>query len=171
MLNPFRKNYNEADLEIFNFLSQVSFFERLRNHELQRFLPAINYRKYHKDEVVFFSNDPSGALYIVQQGTVHLTIDIKEDFERILEVNKGGCFGENALLANTKRLYTSIVASDAAEMMVIPGYAIHEIFDTNPQIMAKMMTSLSEYYNNNNQKLFKSYKASFGFFNLAQMFE
>jgi len=171
MLNPFKKKYNDRELEIFEFLSQIRFFERLRESELQRFLPAIHYRKYVKNEVIFFSNDPSEALYIVQQGVVNLTIDIKDDFEKILVVSEGECFGENALLENAKRLYTSIVASETATMMVIPGYAIREIFDANHQIQAKMITSLAEYYNGNNQKLFHSYRSSFGFFNLSQMFE
>jgi CRP/FNR family cyclic AMP-dependent transcriptional regulator len=54
---------------------------------------------------------------------------------------------------------------------VIPHFAIQEIFDSNPTIKAKMMTSLAEFFNNNNQRLFRSYRESFGFFSLRQMFE
>ena len=171
MLNPFKRTYNESELKIFNFLSQVLFFERLRNSELERFLPAIHYRKYLKDEVVFFSNDPSQAIYIVRSGTINLAIDIKENFETVLIIGEGECFGENALLENTKRVYTAIVSSEEADLMVIPNYAIQEVFDTNAVIQAKMLTSLSEYYNNNNHRLFKSYQSSFGFFTLGQMFK
>ena len=171
MLNPFKRTYNESELKIFNFLSQVLFFERLRNSELERFLPAIHYRKYLKDEVVFFSNDPSQAIYIVRNGTINLAIDIKENFETVLIIGEGECFGENALLENTKRVYTAIVSSEEADLMVIPNYAIQEVFDTNAVIQAKMLTSLSEYYNNNNHRLFKSYQSSFGFFTLGQMFK
>jgi hypothetical protein len=63
------------------------------------------------------------------------------------------------------------VATDQAELMVIPHFAIQEVFDSNPKIKAKVMTSLAEYYNENNRRLFKSYKNSFGFFNLGEMFE
>ena len=58
-----------------------------------------------------------------------------------------------------------------AEFMIIPHYAIQEIFDNNSKIKAKMMTSLAEFYNENNRRLFKSYKSSFGFFNLSEMFD
>ncbi|MBS9522614.1 cyclic nucleotide-binding domain-containing protein [Litoribacter ruber] len=171
MLNPFKKKYTESELEVFDFLSNVRYFEGLSHSELERFLPAIHYRKYVKDEVVFFSNDPSGAIYIIKQGKVKLTIDIKDDFETIMNLEEPACFGENALLEDKKRLYTAIIASEQAELMVFPSYAIQEVFANNSQIKSKMITSLAEYYNDNNLRMFKSYKSSFGFFNLSQMFE
>lgn len=171
MINPFSKTYDEDELSMFDFLQAIKFFERLRQKELARFIPAMHHRKYLKDEVVFFSKDPSQALYLVKRGKVNLTIDIKENFETIMEVNRGEAFGENSLLENAKRTYTALILSDDAELIVIPHFAIQEIFDANPKIKAKMMTSLAEYYNGNNQRLFRSYRESFGFFSLRQMFE
>lgn len=171
MLNPFSKTYSEKDQQMFDFLALTKFFERLRNKEMARFLPAMHQRKYVREEVVFFSKDPSQALYLVKKGEVCLTIDIKDNFETILEIKKGEAFGENSLLENAKRTYTAIIASEEAELIVIPHFAIQEIFESNPKIKAKMMTSLSEYYNENNQRLFTSYRESFGFFSLHQMFE
>ena len=66
MINPFSRTFNESELEIFQFLSQVSFFEKLKNIEMARFLPAIHQRKYLKDEVIFFRGDPSQAFYIIK---------------------------------------------------------------------------------------------------------
>ena len=134
-------------------------------------MPGIHFRKYLKDEVVFFRNDPSQALYILQKGLITLNIDIKKNFETILEVKEGEAFGENSLLNNTFRIYTAIVQSEEASLMVIPNYVIQEVFNSNPKIKAKMMTALAEFYNANNKRLFNSYQSSFGFFNLGQMFE
>ncbi|WP_339866146.1 cyclic nucleotide-binding domain-containing protein [uncultured Algoriphagus sp.] len=171
MRNPFSKTYTEAEEQMFNFLGQIKFFENLKEKEMVRFIPAMHHRKYVKDEVVFFSKDPSQALYLVKSGEISLTIDIKDNFETILEVKRGEAFGENSLLENAKRTYTALIVSDEAELIVIPHFAIQEIFDSNPKIKAKMMTSLTEYYNLNNQRLFRSYRESFGFFSLRQMFE
>ncbi|TXE05730.1 Crp/Fnr family transcriptional regulator [Algoriphagus aquimarinus] len=171
MRNPFSKTYTESEEKMFEFLGQIKFFERLKNKEMIRFIPAMHHRKYVKDEVVFFSKDPSQALYLVQSGNISLTIDIKDNFETILDVKRGEAFGENSLLENTKRTYTALIVSDEAELIVIPHFAIQEVFDSNPKIKAKMMTSLAEYYNLNNQRLFRSYRESFGFFSLRQMFE
>jgi CRP/FNR family cyclic AMP-dependent transcriptional regulator len=171
MLNPFTKTYDEEQLKMFEFMQAINLFERLRQKELARFLPAMHHRKYVRDEVVFFSKDPSQALYLIKSGKVNLTIDIKDNFETIMEVTRGEAFGENSLIENAKRTYTALVDSDEAELIVVPHFALQEIFESNPKIKAKMMTSLAEYYNANNQRLFRSYRESFGFFSLRQMFE
>ncbi|WP_057938268.1 Crp/Fnr family transcriptional regulator [Algoriphagus resistens] len=171
MRNPFSKTYTDTEEQMFNFLGQIKFFENLKDKEMARFIPAMHHRKYVKDEVVFFSKDPSQALYLVKNGDISLTIDVKDNFETILEIKRGQAFGENSLLENAKRTYTALVVSDDAELIVIPYFAMQEIFDSNPKIKAKMMTSLAEYYNQNNQRLFRSYRESFGFFSLRQMFE
>lgn len=171
MRNPFSKTYTDTEEQMFNFLGQIKFFENLKDKEMARFIPAMHHRKYVKDEVIFFSKDPSQALYLVKNGDISLTIDIKDNFETILEIKRGQAFGENSLLENAKRTYTALVVSDEAELIVIPYFAMQEIFDSNPKIKAKMMTSLAEYYNQNNQRLFRSYRESFGFFSLRQMFE
>ncbi|QDH79322.1 cyclic nucleotide-binding domain-containing protein [Echinicola soli] len=171
MLNPFKRTYTEGELKIFEFLAKTQFFNHLKYAEMYRFLPAIHYRKYSKDEVVFFRNDPSQALYIVKGGVVSLNVDIRENFETIYKVREGVAFGENSLLDNAKRIYTAVVESEEAELMVIPNYAIKEIFDSSPKVKAKMLTSLATYYDNRNYQLFSSYRKSFGFFNLSQMFE
>lgn len=171
MRNPFSKNYDPQELRMFDFMQGIKFFETLKQHELARFLPAMHERKYVRDEVVFFSKDPSQALYLIRKGTIDLTIDLRDNFETIMQLKRGEAFGENSLLENTKRTYTALVTSDEAELLVVPHFAIQEIFDSNPKIKAKMMAALAEYFNTNNQRLFRSYRESFGFFSLRQMFE
>ena len=112
MINPFSKTYDEDQLQMFDFLQQIKFFERLRQKELARFIPAMHRRKYLKDEVVFFSKDPSQAIYLIKNGKINLTIDIKDNFETIMEVNRGEAFGENSLLENAKRTYTALIISE-----------------------------------------------------------
>lgn len=170
-LNPFRKKYSDSEMRQFEFLGKIKYFSDLSFAELSRFLPAIHQRKYERDEVVFFRNDPSQALYILEKGEVTLNIDIRSDFETIIKVNEGNAFGENSMLENSKRIYTAIINTEEALLWVIPNYAILDIFQNNQKIRAKMMTSLASYYNQTNQQLFTSYRNSYGFFNLGQMFE
>jgi CRP-like cAMP-binding protein len=171
MRNPFSKTYEPEELRMFEFMQGSKLFEHLKLQELARFLPAMHERKYVKDEAIFFSKDPSQALYLIRKGQVDLNIDLQENFETIMQLKRGDAFGENSLLKNSKRTYTALVSSDQAELIVIPHFALQEIFDGNPKIKAKMMTALAEFYNANNQRLFRSYRESFGFFSLRQMFE
>ena len=170
MINPFKKSYSKEEINTFRFLSRIKLFSQLSNDELSEFVPFLYPRKYKKDEVVFFRDDPSQALYIVKRGEVTLNIDISDRFEKLVEVKSAQAFGDNTLLTNTKRLYTAVTSSDSATLFVIPQVNIQNIFNSNDRIKAKMMTSLAEMYNNYTGNLFKAYKSSFGFFDIAEAY-
>jgi CRP/FNR family transcriptional regulator, cyclic AMP receptor protein len=62
MLNPFRKTYSVKELNIFRFLAKNALFAKLSKREMALFLPYLHVRRYERNEVVFFRNDPSRAL-------------------------------------------------------------------------------------------------------------
>jgi len=170
MFNPFKRSYTEKELGLFRFLNKVKLFERLNNDELVHFLPFLHLRSYKQNEVVFFRKDPSHALYLVKSGRVALNLEINNEFERLTTVKAAEHFGDNALLDETQRIYTTIVTSSQAEIYVVPQVNIFEVFEDHPKVRAKMMTSLAEAYNSYTVNLFGAYKESFGFFNLGQAY-
>ena len=135
------------------------------------FLPYFYLREYKMDEVVFFRNDPGNALYLLKSGKVSINIDIEDEFELLNVVKSGGAFGENALLADSNRIYTSIIYSERAELFVLPKVNIHEIFHGHSVIKTKMLESLTEFYNDKMVNLFKGYQSSLGLFNLSQVYK
>jgi len=171
MINPFRKTYTPQEMSLFRFLSKVKVFEDLDYKEMSYFVPFLHEREYKKDEVVFFRGDPSQAFYVIKKGKVSLTIDIEDKFEILDELKTNQSFGDNAFLTNTKRIYTAIVKSDEAILYVIPRVNIHEIFDREVDVKAKVMYSLSSQYNEYTTNLFKAYQSSFGFFDLGQAYK
>ncbi|MFY0654247.1 MAG: cyclic nucleotide-binding domain-containing protein [Cyclobacteriaceae bacterium] len=171
MMNPFKKKYSSEELSLFRFLSKIKYFESLEYKELSHFLPSMYLRTYKQDEVVFFSGDPSYALYIVKNGKVSLQLDIKDKFEILTTVRPGETFGDNSLLNNTKRIYTSVVVSEKADLYVIPQANLLDIMNDNANIRAKMMTSFGELYNDYTSELFKKYKSEFGFFDLRMVYD
>lgn len=122
------------------------------------------------DEVVFFRNDPSNALYLIKRGKISVNIDIEDGFEVLNTIKTGESFGENTLLEESNRLYTSIIHSDSAELYVLPKVNIDEIFESHLIIKAKMQESLTEIYNSMMANLFKGYRSSMGLFNLNQIY-
>ena len=170
MINPFKKSYTPKELNIFRFLARIKLFENLSHEEMSYFLPYLYLRNYKQDEVIFFRNDPSHALYILKTGRVSLNIDVKDKFEILGIMKPGIAFGDNALLKNTKRIYSALTVSDLAELYVIPQVNILEIFNDHATIKAKMLNSLAELYNTYTENLFKAYKSSFGFFNLGEAY-
>ena len=156
---------------MFRTLNRVKMFDRLNYDDLALFLPFLHLREYKSEEVVFFRNDPSNALYIVKSGKISINIDIQDEMQVLQVLKSGGFFGQNALLENTIRVYTAIVVSEVAELYVLPKVNVIEIFDRHPRIKAKVMTALAELYNDFNTKVFKSYRESLGFFTLDQAFK
>lgn len=171
MFNPFKKKYTKKELDLIAFLAQTRHFEKLNEDELALFLPCMYLRTYQQDEVVFFSGDPSHALYIINRGSVSLSIDVNDRFEKLAESHRGGIFGDNSLIEDAKRIYTTVVTSEKAQLYVIPQINILEIFQDHPEVKAKMMSAFSEIYNEYTTQLFKTYKSHFGFFELSKVYQ
>ena len=170
MLKLFKKSYSEKDINLFSFLAKNKLFENLNYEELASFIPYMYSRVYKENEVIFFSGDPSHALYIVKSGMVSLNLELKENFEKLYHVRSGKIFGENALIQNTSRLYTAIVTTEKAELYVIPQINLLEIMDDHVELKAKLMSAFSEIHNDYMQNLFKAYKSAFGFFDLSMVY-
>lgn len=170
MLKIFKKKYTEEDLVLFNFLKKNRLFEKLTNEELSYFAPYLYLRRYHENEVIFFTKDPSQAVYIVKSGIVTLNLDVKDNFEKLMTLRSGKLFGDNAFLVGAKRLYTAIVKTEEAEIYVIPKANLMEVMNDHSQVRAKIMTAFSEQYNEYTSNLFQTYKSSLGFFDLNTVY-
>jgi len=166
----FGKAYTEEEQELISFLQRDKLFEKLTEREINYFLPYLHERNYVRDEVIFFAGDPSQALYVVKRGMVSLNIDIKDNFEQLLSLRSGRAFGDNSLLAGSRRIYSAIVTSEMASVYVMPQVNLLEIMDSHPRVRAKIMTSFCEIYNGYTVQLFKTYKKSLGFFDLHEVY-
>ncbi len=170
MLNPFRKSYSADELDTFRFLTKCKLFADLTHDELYLFLPYLYLREYKENEVVFFRDDPSQALYVVKSGKVSLSVDLRDKTEFLTTALQMNSFGDNALVPRSKRIYNAVVTSEIAELYVIPQANLLATFERYPVIKAKMYAALSMSYNQYMVNLFKAYKSSFGFFDLSSAY-
>jgi len=170
MFKIFKKSYTEKEKFQFSFLRKSKLFENLEDDELIHLLPYVYERKYHRNEVVFFTGDPSHAIYIVKSGIVGLKLDVADDFEKLMTLRSGGLFGDNAILPETNRTYTAVVETESADIYVIPKVNIEEVMNDHPVIKAKVMTNFAEIYNDYVTKLFKVYRSTVGFFDLNTVY-
>ncbi len=135
------------------------------------FVPYLHERNYTQDEVVFFRDDPSHALYLLKRGEVTLTVDVNEGFETVTKTGAGTALGESCLLHGTKRVLNAFVSSETASFYVIPQDNIFSIFESHEKVKLKMLEALAEMYSEYNSNLFKAYRSSFGFFHLGQLYD
>ena len=151
-------------------MSGIRLFNSLSFKEMSYFIPYLHERHYHKDEVVFFREDPSHALYLLKRGEVLLNIDVNNSFETLNTVKGGAALGETCLLQDTKRQFNAFVVSDTAQFYVIPQDNILMIFENHEKVRTKMYSELAEILNEYNTNMIKSYRSSFGFFHLSQIY-
>lgn len=163
MINPFKRTYDQEELNMFRFLGRIKLFQKLNFEEMALFIPYLHAREYKNNEVVFFRNDPSQALYVIKKGKVSIELDLKDRFESIGVLENGEAFGDNSLLVKRRRLFSAIIISEGAMIYVIPQVNIHDIFARKPQIKAKMMEALAEHNDEQIYRLLKSYKTTAGF--------
>lgn len=168
--NIFGRNYTQSELQLLDFLAHLRLFSRLTKKEQSLFLPFMHLRIYKQNEIVFFRNDPSQALYMVKEGKVNIELDYSDEFETIAVLQKNAIFGLDALVHKTKRVYNAMVISPFCQLYVIPQVNIFTIFEAKSVIKAKMMEVYAELMNEHWNALFSHYRSSLGFFDLKEMF-
>ncbi|MFY7787908.1 MAG: Crp/Fnr family transcriptional regulator [Thermoflexibacteraceae bacterium] len=170
MFNLFAKKYSNREKVLFRFLRKNNLFDKLEDEEIAEFLPFLHLRSYHYNEVIFFRNDPSQAIYIIKSGNVRISLDVEAHFEDLLVLASGESFGDNAILEQTMRSYNAICNSEVCEVYAIPQFNIHDIFNHHVEIKAKMLQGLARYYDRYMINLAKSYRNTFGLFDLANVY-
>lgn len=98
-----RKHYEQL-LETVPLLTSLSSYERMN-------LADALASKTHKDgEVIFLQGDPGDGMYFVEEGSVDISMTGKDGIERhITRIQKGGYFGELALVTHRPRAATATV--------------------------------------------------------------
>ncbi len=168
--NIFAKQYSPKEKVLFRFLRQSKLFEKLTDDELDDFVPFLNVRSYQKNEVIFFRNDPSQALYIIKSGEIMLNLDVQDKFEELIVIYKGESFGDNALIEGARRNYNAICNSEVCELYALPQVNILNIFEENVEVKAKILQAFAYYYDQYLSNVFKAYRDTFSFFDLSEAY-
>ncbi len=166
----FKRKFSAIEIELLNFLQNVRLFQDLSDTQKLSFATYLHIRSYKQNEVVFFRNDPSQALYLIKEGKLSLELDIKEHFESVIQLETFASFGHNSLLPKTKRIFNAFVISPLCQIYVLPQVNITDVFKRNPEIKAQVLENLSCIYNQNLYDLCKIYREKQGFFELNEMF-
>lgn len=94
-------------------LRTVPIFLELTDADLNSLAQLTSRRKYAKDAVVFFENDPGDSFFMIIEGRIKVTILGDDGREIILTMlGPGDFFGEMSLLDDEPRSATAIAAVD-----------------------------------------------------------
>jgi CRP/FNR family transcriptional regulator, cyclic AMP receptor protein len=127
----------QTDLRL--LLSRVSFLQELTPDELDRVLAIARVVPYTKDAVLFKEGDPGAALYIVVDGSVRVSkvVPGAKD-EAVAFMERGGCFGEMALIDEFPRSADAIAHTDC-RVLFFDKHVLLDLLHEDPVIARKIL--------------------------------
>lgn len=100
-------------------------------------------REYPKDTMIFAEAQSGSDMFIIQSGEVSITKVVNGEEVTLAVLQKGDMFGEMALIENKPRSANAIAHGDCI-LMVINRSNFNQMVATQPQLIAKLTTTLAE---------------------------
>ncbi len=90
---------------------------------------ALEHEEYEPGRAVFGQGDRGETFYIIESGHA----DVLRDGRMVDTLGRGECFGEIALLRNSKHTKTAQAIEDS-EIMVLPKQSFEALLNTDPDL-------------------------------------
>ena len=160
----FKKAFSSEEHKIIDTLKSFWLFDTFLEDELYLLLPYLYHRTFHKNEIIFYQNDPAQSVYLIEKGDVKIFLDINNVEEDLMHIKSNDTFGENAVFENSRRNYSAVVISDSADIVMIPQVCLQDIFNKNPALKGKLFYNVAHNYYDFTRKLVHTYTHDQGFF-------
>lgn len=134
-------------------LARVTLFEGFSEEDLDHLAASLRRRRYAGGQVIFARGDPGASLYIVQEGTVKISLASPDGKEFVLAVlGPGEFFGELALLDDEPRS-ADAVAQEACQLLLLSRDDFTRFLETRPGVALRLLAVLSRRLRNADQML------------------
>ena len=100
-------------------------------------------RKYPKDTMIMAEQQSGADMFIIQSGRVKISKVVDGSEVTLAILKKGDMFGEMALLENKPRSACAIAEEDCT-LMTVNRSNFNQMVQTQPQLIAKLTTTLAE---------------------------
>jgi CRP/FNR family transcriptional regulator/CRP/FNR family cyclic AMP-dependent transcriptional regulator len=115
-------------------LRRASLFAQIEDAELAELGRYMTRHRYGRGDVVFYQGDPSGKLYVVEEGWVKLTRQSDAGDELLIDVfGPGSIFGEVSIFTNEPRTGT-VTAIEAVVMTSLSRDSFYRLVQSHPRI-------------------------------------
>ena len=116
---------------------EPSILQSLSAEDLDILCSLTTERSFVTDDVIFEEGDDANTLFFVKSGEVSIYIKKYHRTEDISSIHSGDCFGEMAILCNTRRT-ASAKASEACTLLCLDKDTFKSIISNNPEIGEKI---------------------------------
>jgi len=139
------------------FLGHVDIFSLLSPSERRVLLDTMNFVEFEKGHVIFKEGDRGDTLYIVQSGTVSISLRLANGQEReLVEFSAGDFFGEMSIFENAPRSASCTTKEDST-LFTLSGDTFFQFVESHPfiaiKIMYRMLNSTSQRLRNTDEFL------------------
>ncbi|MDY6847476.1 MAG: cyclic nucleotide-binding domain-containing protein [Chloroflexota bacterium] len=123
--------------DIIDLLERVPLFSHLGDLDLSRWAGLFQIKHVPPGALIFDSDDPAQAMYIIYEGSVRLELYEDEQQGSFAELGQGDLFGEEALLFDDPRYYS---AEAECETTLLVLYVDHFVYlqEEYPGIIDKL---------------------------------
>jgi CRP/FNR family transcriptional regulator, cyclic AMP receptor protein len=124
-------------------IAESDVFRSLDGPELDRLAAACRVRPYGAGEVVFLRGDRGDCMYVVVDGSVHLSLGAATGRDVLLAVLRPpDTFGELAVVDGGPRVATALARPNAV-LVAVPSAAVHDLVSRRPSTAVALLTSLA----------------------------
>lgn len=128
----------------YNQLRDASLFKDFPDEVLQDLAKYCHYEELHAGETLFHQDDPSDALYILEEGQIHVIRKHDDGAEVVLATeNPFYAIGELSMLANRPRSGTVVAVTDCA-LIGLEREALVKACESVPEVGVKLTAYLSQ---------------------------
>ncbi|MEQ1558286.1 MAG: Crp/Fnr family transcriptional regulator [Methyloglobulus sp.] len=117
-----------------DLLKNNEFFSNLDESDLKSLAEKVSKRTYPKNTIVINVGDDSSSMYLIESGSLKVTVSNEDGKELILAILKAGdCFGELSLLDDKPRS-ASVVALEQCSLVVLHKAVFLQLLEQNPKV-------------------------------------
>jgi len=121
------------------YFEDVDLYELLCPHRVAGMKDKHEFKDFHKDEFVYFPDQPSDHIYLIVNGRIKVgayTEDGKENIKTVL--SKGELFGELALVGEEKRSDFALSMDHGTRVCPMRIEDMHMLMEANKELSLKI---------------------------------
>ncbi|MGE5576791.1 MAG: Crp/Fnr family transcriptional regulator, partial [Syntrophothermus sp.] len=125
-------------------LREVPLFAGMNDTEFTRLAGIAHERRYPRNAVIFFADEPGDALFVIKAGSVKIYLLADDGREKTLAIfGKGDFFGEMALLDERPRSAIAETLEDT-HLLVVDKADFSRLLESTPGMALKIIQVLTE---------------------------
>lgn len=127
------------------YLEQINLFKKLSESEMQKIDERSMMHTAHKNQYIYFPQEPSKVIYFLKRGRVKIG-SYSEEGKEILKtiLYPGEVFGEMGIIGESKRKDFAIAMDSDTRLCTLSVEEMKEIMSGNPELSLGVTTMIGE---------------------------